>query len=342
MDPTATRPLGRSAVRVTQLGFGAAPIGGFRAAVPDAEAAVLLETAWEGGIRYFDTSPFYGYGRSELRVGAALRDRPRESYVLSTKIGRWMRPRREGEALPAGFRPNGLPGFVPTFDYGYDGVMRSLEQSYLRLGINRIDVLLIHDVDFWTIRDHAVLEERFRTVMEGGYRALDELRRAGVIGAIGCGLNDAEMCLRFARAGDFDCMLLAGRYTLLEQGALDGFLPYCEQRGIGVVIGGPYNSGILSGPPGPGSKYDYVDAPPAVLDRARRLAAVCDRHGVPLPAAALRFPLAHPAVSAVIPGAVSREEVAQNLEHMRRPIPPALWDDLRAAGLLDPAAPTPV
>jgi D-threo-aldose 1-dehydrogenase len=158
-----------------------------------------------------------------------------------------------------------------------------------------LDVLLVHDVDFWTIRDREVLEQRFRTVMDSGYRALDELRRAGVVGAIGCGLNEAEMCLRFAHAGDFDCMLLAGRYTLLEQGALGEFLPYCTQRGIGVVIGGPYNSGILAGPPRPGAKYDYVDAPPAILDRARRISATCDRHGVPLPAAALQFPLAHPA-----------------------------------------------
>ena len=166
MEPTKRRSLGRSSIQVTQLGFGAAPIGGFRATIRDAEAAALLEAAWEGGIRYFDTSPFYGYGRSELRVGAALRERPRDEYVLSTKIGRWMRPRRQGEASPADLRPNGLPGFVPTFDYSYDGVMRSLEQSVLRLGINRIDVLLIHDVDFWTIRDRAVLEERFRAVME--------------------------------------------------------------------------------------------------------------------------------------------------------------------------------
>ncbi len=341
MNPMAKRRLGRSTIEVTQFGFGAAPIGGFRATIPDAEAAALLDAAWDGGVRYFDTSPFYGYGRSELRIGAALRDRPREEYVLSSKVGRWMRPRRAGEALPADFREHGLPGFVPTFDYTYDGIMRSLEQSWLRLGISRIDVLFIHDVDFWTIGDRAVLEERFRTVMEGGYRALDELRRAGIIGAIGCGLNETEMSLRFARAGDFDCMLLAGRYTLLEQGALAEFMPYCEQRGIGVIIGGPFNSGILAGPPEPGAKYDYADASPAILDRARRIAAVCDRHGVPLPAAALQFPLAHPAVSAVIPGALSRAEVVQNLDHLRRPIPPALWEELRAAGLLDPAAPVP-
>jgi D-threo-aldose 1-dehydrogenase len=263
--------------------------------------------------------------------------------VLSTKIGRRMRVPPPGEAPPAGMRPNGLPGFVPVFDYSYDGVMRSLEQSFLRLGIARIDLLLVHDVDFWTVRDHAVLEERFRTVMDSGYRALDELRRAGVIGAIGCGLNETEMCLRFARAGDFDCMLLAGRYTLLEQaGPLGEFLPYCQERGMSVIIGGPYNSGILAGPPvREGAPYDYEAAPPAVVEKARRIEAVCARRGVPLPAAALQFPLAHPAVCAVIPGALSRAEVEQNLARMARPIPAALWAELRREGLLEPGAPVP-
>lgn len=341
IDPAAKRRLGRTGIEVTQLGFGAAPIGGFRATIPETAAAALLETAWDGGVRYFDTSPFYGYGRSELRIGAALRDRPREAYVLSTKVGRWMRPRRGDEPLGADFRPNGLPGFVPTFDYSYDGILRSVEQSHMRLGIARIDVLLIHDVDFWTIQDQALLDERFRTVMEGGWRALEELRRAGVIGAIGCGLNETAMSMRFLRAGDFDCMLLAGRYTLLEQGALAEFLPYCKSHGIGVIVGGPYNSGILTGPPQPGAKYDYADAPPDILARAQRIAAVCARHAVPLAAAALQFPLAHPAVASVIPGALGATEVAENLAHLRRPIPAALWAELRHEGLLDAAAPVP-
>lgn len=341
MPDITKRRIGRTAVEVTMLGFGAAPIGGFRAAIPETEADALLDAAWEGGVRFFDTSPFYGYGRSELRVGHALRRRRREDFVLSTKIGRVMRVLRPGEAPPAGLREGGLPGFVPQFDYSYDGVMRSVEQSWLRLGLARIDILLIHDVDFWTVRDQAVLEERFRTVMEGGYRALDELRAAGVIGAIGCGLNEAEMCLRFAQAGDFDCMLLAGRYTLLEQGALDGFLPYCEARGIGVVIGGPFNSGILAAAVKEGAPYDYQPAPAPVVEKARRIERVCTRHAVPLAAAALQFPLAHAAVCAVIPGALSQGEVEQNLAHLRRPIPPALWAELRQEGLLDTAAPVP-
>jgi D-threo-aldose 1-dehydrogenase len=341
MEPTETRRLGRTGIEVTALGFGAAPIGGFRATIPEAEAQSLLDAAWDGGVRYFDTSPFYGYGRSELRVGHALRQRPRQDFVVSTKIGRVMHPLRPGEAPPGGMRQGGLPGFVPAFDYSYDGVMRSLEQSCLRMGLSRIDILLIHDIDFWTIGDRDVLEDRFRTVMEGGYRALHELRAAGVIGAIGCGLNDAEMCLRFARAGDFDCMLLAGRYTLLEQGALTAFLPYCATRGMSVIVGGPFNSGILAGEVKDGAPYDYAAAPPEIVTRARRIEATCRRHAVPLPAAALQFVLAHPVVCSVIPGALSRAEVEQNLAHLRRAIPAALWRDLAAEGLLDPAAPLP-
>lgn len=340
-DPTARRCLGRTALEVTTLGFGAAPIGGFRASMPDRDAIAIVDEAWAQGVRLFDTSPFYGYGRSELRIGTALRDRPRDAFVLSTKIGRTLRPLRPGETPPEGLRKGGLPGFVPTFDYTYDGVMRSVEQSCLRLGIARIDVLLVHDVDFWTIGDKALLEERFRTVMDSGYRALDELRRAGVVGAIGCGLNESDMCLRFARAGDFDCMLLAGRYTLLEQGALAELLPFCVQRGMSIILGGPFNSGILAGPVREDAWYDYAPAPAALLDRARRIEAVCTRHAVPLPAAALQFPLAHPAVASVIPGALAVEEVAQNAAHLRRAIPPALWAELRHEGLLDPAAPVP-
>jgi D-threo-aldose 1-dehydrogenase len=341
MDPTQRRRLGRTALEVTALGFGGAPIGGFRAAIPDRDAVGIVEEAWNQGVRLFDTSPFYGYGRSELRFGAALRDKPRDEYVLSTKIGRVLRPLAPGEAPPEGLRQGGLPGFVPRFDYSYDGVMRSVEQSCLRLGISRIDVLLVHDVDFWTVGDRAVLEDRFRTVMDSGYRALDELRRGGVIGAIGCGLNESEMCLRFARAGDFDCMLLAGRYTLLEQGALAELLPYCTQRGMSIILGGPFNSGILAGPVRDGAWYDYAPAPQALVERARRIEAVCARHAVPLPAAALHFPLAHPAVASVIPGALAASEVAQNAAHLRRPIPAALWQELRHEGLLDPAAPVP-
>jgi len=215
--------------------------------------------------------------------------------------------------------------------------MRSLEHSHLRLGIARIDVALVHDVDFWTTQDRAVLEQRFKQVMDGGFRALDELRRAGIVGAIGVGLNEADMCLRFVKAGDFDCVLLAGRYTLLEQGALAEFMPECVKRKVSVILGGPLNSGILAG----GDTYNYVAAPSEMVERARRIKAVCDRHSVPLTAAALQFPLAHEAVCSVIPGALSAAEVTDNVAHMRRRIPVELWAELVREGLLDPAAPVP-
>lgn len=339
MDPTTLRPVGRSKLKVTRLGFGAAPIGGFRFRIDEIDAIETVIAAYDGGVRYFDTSPFYGYGRSELRIGAALRERPRGDLVISTKIGRWMRPLKQGEKVE-GLREHGLP-FAPTFDYSYDGVHRSIEQSLLRLGMNRVDIVFVHDVDFWTIGNRTVLEQRFADTMNGAYRALDELRQQGVIGAVGVGLNEADMCARFVRAGDFDCVLLAGRYTLLEQGALDDFLPLAAERRVSIMIGGPFNSGILAGAVKPGAKYDYQDAPAPILQRAHRLELVCARHGVPLAAAALQFPLAHPAVAAVIPGAISAAEVQANIAHLGHAISGELWAELRSENLLDPRAPVP-
>ena len=341
MTTLKRRKVGRTKLEVTELGLGGAPMGGFRATISDAEAVKLTDDGYDAGIRYFDTSPYYGYGRSELRMGAALREKPRDSYVLSTKIGRVMHAMKPGEKPPADFRENGLPGFAPVYDYTYDGVMRSLEHSHMRLGLQKIDIALIHDVDFWTTKDRAVLEERFRTVMDSGYRALDDLRRAGIIGAIGVGINEADTSTRFIKAGDFDCMLLAGRYTLLEQGALEEFLPECTKRHVSVILGGPYNSGILTGGVKPGATHDYVAAPAALIDKAQKIEAVCTRHGVPLGAAAMQFPLFHPAFCAVIPGALSTAEVKQNVSHMSVRIPVELWSELKREKLLDPAAPTP-
>ncbi len=341
MTTLKRRKVGKTKLEVTELGLGGAPMGGFRATITDAEAIKLTDDGYDAGIRYFDTSPYYGYGRSELRMGAALREKPRDSYVLSTKIGRVLHPMKPGEKPPADFRENGLPGFAPVFDYTYDGVMRSLEHSHLRLGLQKIDIALIHDVDFWTTKDRAVLEERFKTVMDGGYRALDELRRAGIIGAIGVGINEADTSTRFIRAGDFDCMLLAGRYTLLEQGALEEFLPECTKRHVSVILGGPYNSGILTGNVKAGATHDYVAAPTALIDKAQKIEAICQRHGVPLGAAALQFPLFHPAFCSVIPGALSVTEVKENVAYMGVRIPVELWSELKRAKLLDLAAPTP-
>ncbi len=341
MTELPRRKVGKTKIEVTTLGLGGAPMGGFRATIPDAEAVALTDAAYEAGVRYFDTSPFYGYGRSELRMGAALRERPRGSFVLSTKIGRILHAMTPGEKPPADFRQNGLPGFAPVFDYSYDGVMRSLEHSHLRLGLARIDIALVHDVDFWTTKDRAVLEQRFKTVMDSGFKALDELRRAGVIGAIGVGINEADTSLRFIKAGDFDCMLLAGRYTLLEQGALSEFLPECLKRSVSVILGGPYNSGILTGGVKDTSTHDYEQAPTPLIAKARKIEAVCKRHGVELGAAAMQFPLFHPALCAVIPGALSVREVTENAKRMSARIPAELWSELKREKLLDPAAPTP-
>ena len=335
------RKIGKTKLEVTELGLGGAPMGGFRANISDAEAVKLTDAAYDAGVRYFDTSPFYGYGRSELRMGAALREKPRESYLLSTKIGRILHAMKPGEKPPADFRDGGLPGFAPVFDYTYDGVMRSLEHSHHRLGIARIDIVLVHDVDFWTIKDRAILDQRFKTVMDSGFKALDELRKAGVIGAIGVGINESDASLRFIQAGDFDCMLLAGRYTLLEQGALKEFLPECEKRHVSVILGGPYNSGILAGTVKPGATHDYVAAPAALIEKAQKIEAVCKRHGVELGAAAMQFPLAHPALCSVIPGALSTAEVEQNVARIGAKIPADLWAELKREKLIEPAAPVP-
>ena len=338
-DPTARRRLGRTALSVTQFGFGTAPLAGFRTTIPERDAVETVEAAYDSGVRLFDSSPYYGYGRAELRMGAALRDRPRDDLVVSTKIGRWMTPVPRGQTIE-GMRKGGINHY-PTFDYSYDGVHRSLEQSLLRLGMDRVDIVLVHDVDFWTTGDKMVLEDRFSDVMNGAYRALSDLRSQGVIGAIGVGLNEAEMSARFVRAGDFDCVLLAGRYTLLEQNSLDDFMPLCEKRGVSVILGGPLNSGVLATGARQGAKYDYNDAPAWVLNRVARVEEVCARHDTPIAAAALQFPLAHPAMAAIIPGAVSRAEIQGNCALLRRPIPAALWDELRSLGLIDERAPVP-
>jgi len=337
-DPAATRRLGSAPLEVTQLGLGCGPLGGFRRTITEDEAAAIVRAAYDAGVRLFDTSPLYGYGRSELRVGHVLRQVPRESFVLSTKVGRWLAPRRPGQAYP-GLRAGGLD-FVPTYDLSYDGVMRAIEQSCCRLGLATIDILLIHDVDAYTHGPDA-FEGHYREALEGAYPALDELRRAGVIKAVGIGVNEVEPCLRFARDADLDCILLAGRYTLLEQGALEELLPLCLEKRIGLVIGGPFNSGILAMGAREGATYNSRPAPPEVLERVRRIEAVCRRHAVPLAAAALQFPLAHPAVSTVIPGALGRAEVLDNVAALALDIPAAFWAELQHAGLLHPAAPVP-
>lgn len=323
------RQLGSSAIEVTQLGFGGAPLGDLYAKLPESEAIATVHAAYEAGIRLFDTAPLYGHGLSEHRIGHVLRQYPRDSFILSTKVGRFLKP-HDPHRLDRGQWSNTLP-FEVVFDYTYDGVMRQVEDSLQRLATNQIDILLIHDADDGT----------FNQAMTGAYRAIDKLRSEGAVKAIGCGLNEWEMCQRFALASDFDCFLLAGRYTLLEQSALVRFLPLCVEKNIGILLGGPYNSGILATGAVSGAKYNYKPAPREILEKVRRIEAVCDRHNVPLRAAALQFPLGHPVVSSIIPGAVSEREVKQNIKMMSIDIPPELWQDLKVSGLRHPDAPTP-
>ena len=297
-----------------------------------------MERAFELGINLLDTSPLYGHGLSEHRCGTAIRRVPRQDIVICTKVGRWMDP-FHGRGAGSGF-VGGQPHRA-VVDYSYDGTMRSVEQSLLRLGTDRLDLLLIHDVDVWTHGADAI-EDRFREAMAGAYVALDRLRGEGVVAGIGIGVNEAEMCVRFAQAGSFDTMLLAGRYSLLEQPALEHFLPLAQQQGIGVMLGGVFNSGILATGPVSGAKYNYQDAPPEILAKVARIEGVCSAHGVALSTAALHFALGHPAVASVVLGAQNPQEVERNVAALSSEVPSALWTDLKAEHLLDADAPVPL
>jgi D-threo-aldose 1-dehydrogenase len=330
------RVLGRSGITVSAIGFGGAPLGDLYGALDDQAAIDGVAAAHAAGITLFDTSPWYGHGLSEHRFGTALRRVPRASFVLSTKVGRWFDPRQP--RLP-GSRFAGGFGHRPVFDYTYDGALRAFEQSLLRLGLDRVDILLLHDLDKRNQGD--MLETRFKEAMDGAYRALDRLRADKVVRAIGVGLNEADMCARFARAGDFDVMLLAGRYSLLEQPALTEFLPLAQEKRIGIMLGGVFNSGILALGAVPQAHYNYVAPPPEILERVRKLEAVCRAHDVPLARAALHFPLGHPAISTLVLGAVNPDEVTRNLAALGQPVPPALWADLKRQGLLGADVPTP-
>lgn len=329
-------------LRVGEIGFGTAPLGDLYERLPEPEALATIEAAYQGGVNLFDSSPHYGNGLAELRVGAVLRGHPRDSYVLSTKIGRWMNPFEKiapptGDVISPGFA--GGTTHRATFDYSYDGVMKSIEQSLLRTGLDRIDILLIHDVDVWTHGEN--YDRRFREAMEGAYPALDKLRKAGTIKAIGVGVNEADVCERFARAGDFDVILMAGQYSLLLQPALRSFLPLAEQKRIGIMLGGVFNSGILATGAVPGAKFNYREAPPEVMQKVAKIEAVCARHGTPIRTAAMRFALSHPAVISLVLGGVKPSEVTQNMADAEQNIPTALWAELKRDGLLAQDAPTP-
>ena len=327
------RRIGRTALEVTIVGFGTATMGGSRIPVTREESEAMIRTAWDAGIRYVDTAPFYGVGAAERRVGDAMRDRPRDEWVLSTKVGRLLRPLRRGQASTDG-RLAPMP-FTVEYDYSYDGIMRSVEDSYQRLGLDKIDILYVHDIGAYQHKEHAA--EYASSLRDSGYQALEEFKASGVISAFGIGVNEKEVLLECLGWGDWDVFLLAGRYTLLEQGPLDDLLPECVRRGTSIVIGGPLNSGILAGR----DTWNYAPAPEEVKQRVRRIAEVCDRHGVPLPAAALQFPLAHPAVAATIPGPRTVGEFRENMRLLKLPIPAGLWADLKQQGLLHADAPVP-
>ena len=330
---------GSRRLEFTELGLGTAPLGNLYRAVPDDEGRAVLDRAWAGGVRYFDTAPLYGLGLSERRLGALLRGKPRDEYVLSTKAGRLMRACAPEERTGIG-KWFDVPARREVYDYSYDGIMRSFEFSLERLGVDRVDVLYVHDVDVFTHGSKAASEARIEEFMGSGYAAMAALRDQGAVRAIGGGLNEWEVCQTLAERGDFDLFLLAGRYTLLEQEALETFLPLCESQGIGIVIGGPYNSGVLASGPKPDAFYNYDPAPDSIRTRVRRLGEVCEAHGVSLIDAAFRFPLLHPCVVSVIPGAQRVEEVESNLQAAGAAIPPALWRDLKAERLMRGDAPT--
>ena len=340
IDHAERVPLGRTGLSVTRLALGGASLGGLFSFVEDDDAVATIRHAWSMGVRYFDTAPLYGYGASERRFGRALADRPRDAFVLSTKVGRLV---RDVAGIPPGadIDRQMLDGREDAyyvvrdpvriiFDYSADGVRRSIDESLERLGLERIDIALIHDPD-----DH------WREAIEGAWPALERLRSEGAISAVGAGMNQTAMLTRFVRETTMDVVLIAGRYTLLDQRALSDLLPACEECGVAVLVGGVMNSGVLADPR-PGARFDYGPASPDLIERARRIGDVCARRGVPLRAAAMQFPMAHPAVVSLVAGVRSIRHLDEYPDLLAFPIPGELWEELRELQLIAPEAPLPV
>ena len=330
-----------SELSFTTRGLGKGPIGEIYEVLDEKTTIATIEQGYRSGIRLFDTSPHYGNGISESRMGAGLRAAKRDEVLISTKIGRVMDPFATPPPPIAGVVSPGFVGgykHAPRFDYSYDGTMRSVEQSLLRMGIGRIDILLIHDCDRWT--HGADAERRFKEAMDGAYRALDKLRSEKTVAAIGFGINEADTCVKFARAGDFDLAMMAGRYTLLDQTGVAEFMPLAIEKGMGVMLAGVFNSGILATGAVPGAKFEYGAAPPQILERVRKIEAICAKHDTSIRRAAMQFPMAHPAVVSIVLGAVKPSEVESNVADAQAKLPAALWSDLKAADLLDASTPT--
>ncbi len=330
MDPLERRILGSTGLQVTRLGLGCAALGGLYGDIPDEQAHAVVHRALDLGLNLFDTAPLYGSGKSEIRLGEALKGIDRDRFVLCTKVGRVLEPvtdQDEDRGQEIFDQPS---PFKPVFDYSYDGVMRSFEESLQRLQTDRIDVLHIHDPD-----DH------YEEAVAGAYPAIAKLREQGAIAGVSAGMNQWEMLADFARVGEFDCFLLAGRYSLLEQGALDELFPLCQEKNIGILAGGTYNSGILAKGAAQGAKYNYGDAPPKIIERAKRLEEVSNRHHVDIKAAASQFALAHPVVTAIIPGTRQPDRVTENFDLLKVSIPADYWAELRHEKLIHAEAPVP-
>ena len=330
--------LNNGGLTFTELGMGTAPLGNLYKPVSDEEAHQVLTMAWDAGVRYYDTAPLYGFGLSETRLNRFLRDKPRDEYVLSTKVGRLLKAASVDTRDGVG-KWFDVPNRKEVYDYGYDGVLRSVEFSLERLGIDRIDILYAHDIDLANHGSQVVLDAKYDELLNGGYKALVELRDQGVIKAFGAGVNEWQPCQYLAERGDFDLFLLAGRYTLLEQEALETFLPLCEKRNIGIIIGGPYNSGILATGAKPGAWFDYDRAPPEILEKVDQIEAICMAHNVSMLDAAFQFPLSHPSVLSVIPGGQGVSEMKSNIDAASATMPPELWQTLKSAGLMRKDAP---
>ncbi|MBB4375327.1 D-threo-aldose 1-dehydrogenase [Bradyrhizobium sp. cir1] len=331
MSGAKCRQVGRTGLEVTQFGLGGTGLGSLYRPVNDDDARATLSQAWKRGIRFYDSAPMYGYGQSERRMGDFLRDKGPKHYVLSTKVGRLLEPGSrdlDTDPFKSPFQ------FTVRFDYSYDATRRSLEDSLQRMGLPCVDIVLIHDIGTDT-HGPELQPQVYRSAMDGAYRALNDLRGAGVIKAVGLGANEWEVCFDAMRDGDFDCFLLAGRYTLLEQTAIEVFLPKCIETGASVFLGGVFNSGILVDPAAPNATFNYKPANEGVRLKALAIQAVCKEHGVSLPAASLALPLRHPAVASVLSGASRPSEIEQIAEWLNQEIPESLWDDLKAAGLLD-------
>ena len=326
------------------VGLGTAPLGDLYEKLDEIAAIATIEAAYAGGVTLFDTSPHYGNGLAEVRLGSGLRRADRSRVIISTKVGRVMDPMAKPEAQKGDVISPGFAGYFPhkaRFDYSYDGTMRSIEQSLLRMGLDRLDIVLIHDCDVWT-HGEADAPLRFKEAMDGAYKALDRLRSEKLIAAIGVGVNESDIAAKFAKTADFDVMMLAGRYSLLVQNALDEFLPLAQKKNIGVMLAGVFNSGILATGAIPGARFNYVPASSEMLERVKKIESICHRHQTSIRQAALQFSLGHPSVVSVVLGAVKAEEIQSNLADSAITAPAALWDDLKISGLLDATAPTPL